>query len=114
MNTYNPLFDATNVTTPAGMVPTVAASSISHVPSRGTGLAGEVYITNGWIGNTTTLKDIIENNSPISTFTSTQVYYSGNSGSTTVGEFLGDDAASIQGVPGDVFEMGPSGLKLTG
>ncbi|MEM7059521.1 MAG: LamG-like jellyroll fold domain-containing protein [Pseudomonadota bacterium] len=114
MNSYNPLFDATNVNTPSGMTPAVAASSVTDVPSQGTGLAGEVYITNSWIGNISTLEDIIANNPPVSTFTSTQVNYSGNSSQTTVGEFLGDDAASIQGVPGNVFEMGPSGIKLNG
>ncbi|MEM9063140.1 MAG: LamG-like jellyroll fold domain-containing protein [Pseudomonadota bacterium] len=114
MTSYNPLFDATAVDTPAGMTPAVALGSISGVPSEGTGLAGEVYITNGSISSITVLENIIATRSPVSTFTATELLYSGRNSDTTVGEFLGDDAASIQGVPGDVFEMGPSGMTFTG
>ncbi|MEL7468886.1 MAG: LamG-like jellyroll fold domain-containing protein [Pseudomonadota bacterium] len=111
---YNPLFDATAVDTPDGMTPAVAMASISDVPSQGSGLAGEVYVTNGSIWSISVLEDIIATRSPVSTFTASELLYSGRRSDTTVGEFLGDDAASIQGVPGDVFEMGPSGLTFTG
>ena len=114
MSNYNPLVDLSNVDTPANMDPEVSVSGITHVPAQGTGLAGEVFITNGWIGSIETLREVIANDPPIMTFTSTQVAYSGKSSSTTVAEFLGHDADSINEPFGDVFEMGPSGIKLTG
>ena len=114
MNSFNPLFDASEVSTPAGMAPVISADAVSGVPSQGTGLNGEVYITNGPIWNIGVLEEIIAEHAPISTFTATQLLYAGNRADTTVSEFLAHDADSIEGIPGDIFEMGPSGLKFTG
>ncbi|MEM9138990.1 MAG: hypothetical protein AAGB15_04110, partial [Pseudomonadota bacterium] len=114
MQDHTHLFDATTIDTPAGMTPTVAASGITHVPSQGTGLSGEVFITNGAINTLTQLEQIVATRPPVMTFTATQIDYSGRQSDTTISEFLGADAASIQGAPGDAFEMGPSGFKMTG
>ncbi|MEM1298437.1 MAG: LamG-like jellyroll fold domain-containing protein [Pseudomonadota bacterium] len=114
MPDYNPLFDPNDADTPAGMTPAVALAAINGVPSEGTGLAGEVYITNGSIRSIETLEDIVATRSPVSTFTATDISYHGNRGDTTIAEFLDEDAASIEGAPGDAFEMGPSGMVFKG
>ena len=114
MTSYNPLFDATTSDTPPGMNPAVYAASAAGVPSQGTGLAGAVYITNGSIRSIPDLETIVATRSPVSTFTATRLDYSGRRSDTTISEFLDHDAASIQGAPGDAFEMGPSGMVFTG
>ena len=73
MPEYNPLFDATAVDTPAGMTPAVALAAINGVPSDGTGLAGEVFITNGGIWSIEILEEIIATRSPVSTLIHTAI-----------------------------------------
>ncbi|MEM8730969.1 MAG: LamG-like jellyroll fold domain-containing protein [Pseudomonadota bacterium] len=109
-----PHFTASAVDTPAGMNPAISESNTTGVPSRGTGLAGEVYITNGSIRSIQDLEEIIATRPAVSTFTATSIAYGSRDSDTTVAEFLADDAASIQGAPGDAFEMGPSGMVFKG
>ena len=108
------LIDETAVDTPAGLAPTIAQSDISGVPAEGTGLAGAAYVSNNGIWSMDRFEEVVQSSQPVLTFTASEVHYSGRSSSTSIAEFLGDDAASISGGDGDAFEMGPSGLVLTG
>jgi len=110
----NPTFDPSSPSTPAGMTAAVASSAVTGVPVLGTGLQGEVYAPGDPIWNLGKFRDIVAENDPDLTFTATEIAYGGNKSDTSVAEFLGEDAGSIMGGDGNAFEMGPSGLILTG
>lgn len=104
-------FDATDVNTPAGLSPTVAMSSITGIPSTGTGLTGAAYVPGTGIWNLAKALAAIQG-TPDATFVTTEFGYWSKHSDTTVSEFLGDDAATLQG-NGDL-EMGPSALSFSG
>ncbi|MEM6637647.1 MAG: LamG-like jellyroll fold domain-containing protein [Pseudomonadota bacterium] len=106
-------YEAGEIETPDGMTPAVGTASVSGVPSRGTGLAGKVYAPGTAIHDIDDLEALASSGDPELLFTATQMSYGGKKSSTTVAEFLGEDAASIVG-DGDAYEMGPSGLILNG
>lgn len=108
------LIDETAVDTPAGLAPVVAQSAISGVPSAGTGLSGAAYVSNSGIWSMERFEQVVASSDPVLNFTASELDYSGRSSATTISQFLGDDAASITGGDGDAYQMGPSGLVLTG
>ncbi|MEM8631961.1 MAG: LamG-like jellyroll fold domain-containing protein [Pseudomonadota bacterium] len=112
--TYPIYFDPSNPDTPTGMAPTVAFADVSGIPSRGTGLAGTVYAPGTPIWDIDDLEDLIDAGPGDLTFTATTINYGSRRSDTTVSEFLDHDAGSIAGGDGSAFEMGPSGLVLTG
>ncbi|MEQ8320054.1 MAG: cadherin-like domain-containing protein, partial [Rhodospirillales bacterium] len=60
----------------------------------GSGLSGAVYNTSSSLSNLNQIDSMIDGNSPSASFTATEVDYSGGS---SIGGFLGDDAASGSG-----------------
>lgn len=111
MNDMSFYFDASNPDTPAGMTATVAYDENGEVPVFGTGLTGLAYAPGTSIWN---LGQLIEamTAGPDASFTATEIAYGGNKSSTTLAQFLGEDADTITG-DGSI-EMGPSGLALSG
>lgn len=110
MNTTT-YFDATNVDTPAGLTSAVEMGSISGIPSSGTGLLGAAFVPGTSIWNTTKAAEAAAG-TPDATFVATELMYASRKSETTVAEFIGDDAASLEG--NGNLEMGPSALTLTG
>ena len=104
-------FDATNVDTPAGLSPAVAMEAITGVPSLGTGLMGAAFVPGTSIWNTAQAAAAAAG-TPDATFIASEVMYGSRKSETTVAEFIGDDADSLEG-NGDL-EMGPSALTLSG
>ncbi|MEM8698624.1 MAG: calcium-binding protein, partial [Pseudomonadota bacterium] len=81
--------------TPLGMTPALRASTIAGVPSQGTGLTGEVYVSQSNIGSVSTLAALIAGSSPDFTFTSSEVLYGRGNSHISIEEFLREDAASL-------------------
>ncbi|MEM9343764.1 MAG: LamG-like jellyroll fold domain-containing protein [Pseudomonadota bacterium] len=100
---------ATAVATAA---PAIAYTADGFVPSEGSGLAGEVYVPDGRINNIDDLRDLT-NGAPQLSFVASEIAYAGRKSDTTVEEFLDHDAGSLTG-DGSAYEMGPSGIVLTG
>ena len=113
MDGYNPLFDASAPSTPAGLAPALGDSAITGVPVTGTGLVGAVYAPERSINSIDALKEVIAAGAPDLTFVATELSYYGKRSDTTVAQFLDEDAASLSG-DGSLFEMGPSGLSMSG
>lgn len=114
MTTQSPLFDPSEPDTPVGMTTDVVHDSAGFVPAQGTGLQGAVFVPGAPIDSIGSLEELIAiGDEPDLTFTARQIAYGGKSSSTTVEEFLRDDADTIVG-DGSLYEMGPSGLTLTG
>ena len=99
--------------TPLGMRPAVSVSNISRVPSKGTGLNGEVYISQDHIGSLGTLGAVIANNSPAYSFTSSEVLYGKGKSEISVAEFLREDADSLSG-DGGTATFDDAGVTLSG
>jgi hypothetical protein len=110
MNT-TAFFDATNVDTPAGLTTAVGMGSISGIPSSGTGLMGAAFVPGTSIWNTAKAAEAAAG-TPDATFVASEVMYASRQSETTVAEFIGNDAASLQG--NGNLEMGPSALTLSG
>ncbi|NNE78819.1 MAG: hypothetical protein HKN18_00970 [Silicimonas sp.] len=104
-------FDATNVDTPAGLSPAIAMTDITGIPSDATGLMGEAFVTGEGIWNTEKAQAAADGQS-VATFVASELLFGSRKSDTTIAQFLGDDAASLQG-NGDL-EMGPSALTLEG
>jgi Ca2+-binding RTX toxin-like protein len=111
MNT-SAYFDASAVDTPSGLSPVLPVSGISGVPTSGSGLAGEVFVPGSRIWNID-MAEAASRGIPDVTFVASQIAYGASRSDTTVAEFLGDDAASIDG-EGGALEFGPSALTLSG
>ncbi|MEM7670637.1 MAG: hypothetical protein AAF317_16130, partial [Pseudomonadota bacterium] len=112
MNTYNPLFDTTDVDTPQGLAAATPIADIDAIPVTGTGLAGAAYAPGTSIHKISVLESVIEANEPDATFTASELSYGSRDNDTTIAEFLEDDAASISG--NGALEMGPSGMSFKG
>ncbi len=110
MNT-TAFFDPTAVNTPANLVASVEASSITGIPSQGTGLLGAAFVPGTAIWNTTKAAEAAAG-TPDATFVASELNYAARKSDTTVAEFIGDDAASLTG--DGSLEMGPSALTLNG
>ena len=104
-------FDATEIDTPAGLSAAVAMDTISGVPSFGTGLMGAAFVPGTSIWNTTKAAEAAAG-TPDATFIATELMYASRKSDTTVAEFIGEDAASLEG--NGNLEMGPSALTLSG
>ncbi|MEM9044355.1 MAG: LamG-like jellyroll fold domain-containing protein [Pseudomonadota bacterium] len=112
MNTYNPLFDSSTISTPDGLTPQVPLEAIGGIPLQGTGLLGSAYAPGDKINSLDDLAEVVAENEPDATFVATELVYGARQSDTSLAEFLDDDAASIEG--DGTIEMGPSGLVLTG
>jgi hypothetical protein len=77
--------------------------------SDGEGLKGEVFDTGSGLSRLSQIDDLTANNDPSVTFTATNLDYSGGS---TIGAFLGEDAASASGATDARAET--FAIKLTG
>lgn len=100
------------VSTPARMKPSLKLDQIAGIPAEGTGLRGLGYAPGTSIWSVTTLEDLIRTRTPDLRFTAGDLHFPGGAWNATVAEFLGPDAASLQG-DGSVT-MGPTGLVLRG
>lgn len=114
MTTILPSFDAETPDTPEGMAPAIAAADVGGIPSVGSGLRGAVYVPGTAINSLADFQAILDSGAdPDLTFTATEIAYGAKSSNTTVAEFLDHDAGSLSG-DGTAFEMGPSGITLSG
>ncbi|QMU58648.1 MAG: hypothetical protein GKR98_10865 [Boseongicola sp.] len=104
-------FDPAEEDTPAGMEPALAYTDISDVPSEGTGLAGAAYVPGTKIWNIDMARVAADGDADAE-FVSTELGYAAKYSDTTISEFLGADADSLDR-NGDL-EMGPSALSFTG
>lgn len=111
MNDTTYYFDPSNPDTPAGLTPELAFSTITGVPSSGTGLSGAAYVTGNWIGSLATAQAAAAG-TPVATFVASEVHYKATKSETTIQQFLGRDGDSVSG--NGAAEMGPSALSLTG
>ncbi len=84
--------------------------SLSASGNVTTGLVGEVYDTDSEVNSLSDLDNLIANNTPSATFTSTSLDY-GNA--STIGEFLGSDADSLS-ADIDANASDSVGYSLTG
>ena len=110
MNT-TAFFDPTAVNTPADLATTVLATSVTGIPSQGTGLLGAAFVPGTSIWNTTKAAEAATETAD-ATFIATELGYAARKSDTTVAEFIGDDAASLSG--DGTLEMGPSALTFKG
>jgi len=104
-------FDPADADTPEGMATSLAMTSISGVPSKGTGLDGAVYVPGTSIWNIDIAAQAATG-TPDATFTASEIAYGSHKSDTTIAQFLDHDAGSIAG-NGDL-EFGPSALTLSG
>jgi Ca2+-binding RTX toxin-like protein len=111
MNDTTYFFDPSNPDTPEGLSPALAIASISGIPSTGTGLYGEAFVTGSWIGSLAKAEEAAAGN-PAATFVSSEVHYKATKSDTTIQQFLGRDGDTVEG--NGALEMGPSALTLTG
>ncbi len=102
---------ATTIETPEGLAPSIDMSAITGIPSQGTGLVGAAFVPGTSIWNTTLARTAAEG-IPDATFTASALAYAAKSSDTTIAQFLGRDAESLEGNGG--LEMGPSALTLSG
>ena len=110
MNT-TAFFDATDVSTPADLSPSVSMDQITGIPSTGTGLSGAAFVPGTSIWNIEKAQEAASGN-PDATFVTTEFGYRSRNSDTTIAEFLERDGASVEG-DGDL-EMGPSALSFSG
>ncbi|MEM7508317.1 MAG: LamG-like jellyroll fold domain-containing protein [Pseudomonadota bacterium] len=99
--------------TPLGLNPVVSASQINGVPARGTGLNGEVYVSQSGLGSIGQLASLISGSSPDFTFNASEVLYGRGSSNITLSEFLRQDAASLSS-DGSTHIYDNTGLTLSG
>ncbi|WP_413717428.1 LamG-like jellyroll fold domain-containing protein [Silicimonas sp. MF1-12-2] len=110
MNT-TAFFDATDVSTPADLSPSVSMDQITGIPSTGTGLSGAAFVPGTGIWNIEKAQEAASG-TPDATFVTTEFGYRSKNSDTTIAEFLERDGASVEG-DGDL-EMGPSALSFSG
>lgn len=104
-------FDASTVNTPENMAASVGISSITGIPSQGTGLLGAAFVPGTSIGNITKASEAAAG-TPDATFIASELSFAAQKSGTTVAEFMGEDAASLSG--DGSLEMGPSTLTFSG
>ncbi|MEM8789984.1 MAG: LamG-like jellyroll fold domain-containing protein [Pseudomonadota bacterium] len=112
MNTFTPLYESSDISTPEGLSPAIPIGQISGVPLAGTGLMGTAYAPGDSIRSLDDLADVIANNEPDATFVASELVYGAKDSDTSLAEFLAEDAGSIEG--NGAVEMGPSGLVMKG
>lgn len=105
-------FGKDDINTPAELSAAVSHTQVAGIPVEGTGLAGAAFVTGRSIWNTEKAAEAAAGE-PVATFRSTELNYGAHKSDTTIAEFLGDDASSIEGDGGNL-EMGPSALFFTG
>ncbi|MDA8585804.1 hypothetical protein N9L47_05965 [Rhodobacteraceae bacterium] len=104
-------FDPTNVDTPENLIASIEVDAIDGIPSQGTGLLGAAFVPGTSIGNTSQAAAAAAG-TPDATFIASKIGYSSNNSASTVADFIGSDAASLEG--NGALEMGPSALTLSG
>ncbi|MEM1277935.1 MAG: hypothetical protein AAGH74_15535, partial [Pseudomonadota bacterium] len=112
MTIYSPIFDPSEISTPAGLAPNVPLGQIAGVPLTGTGLSGSAYAPGTKINALSDLDAVVGSNDPDATFVSSELLYGAKKSDTTLAEFLDEDAGTIAG--DGTIEMGPSALVLEG